>query len=73
MKIAKRLLLFTVTLVSTFFFVGILFFASPPQASAKEKKDLPSRSIAVYPEYTGVVVTQGDDVSVDLTVANRGR
>ncbi|OPX38003.1 MAG: hypothetical protein DRG82_08745 [Deltaproteobacteria bacterium] len=73
MKIAKRLLLFTVTLVSTFFFVGILFFASPPQASAKEKKDLPPRSIAVYPEYTGVVVTQGDDVSVDLTVANRGR
>jgi len=39
----------------------------------KEKKDLPPRAIEVAPEYTGVIVPAGDDVSIDITVANQGR
>ncbi|MBW2094865.1 MAG: hypothetical protein JRI80_08245 [Deltaproteobacteria bacterium] len=73
MKLAKSWIWFTVTLITTFFFVGMLFLLSPSPTMAKEKKDLPPRSIAVYPEYTGVVVSQGEEVSIDLTVANRGR
>jgi uncharacterized membrane protein len=39
----------------------------------EKKKELPERSIAVSPEYTGVIVQEGEDVSIDLTVANRGK
>ena len=39
----------------------------------EKKKELPERSIAVSPEYTGVIVQEGEDVSIDLTVADRGR
>jgi uncharacterized membrane protein len=39
----------------------------------EEKKDLPARGISVTPEYTGVVVSKGDDISLDVTVTNRGR
>ncbi|HDZ91079.1 MAG TPA: hypothetical protein ENH37_10455 [Deltaproteobacteria bacterium] len=39
----------------------------------KEKKDLPPRAISVAPEYTGVVVPQGEDVNIDLTVHNQGQ
>ncbi len=40
----------------------------------EEKKDLrPERGIAVYPEYTGVTVTKGETVKMDLTVDNKGR
>lgn len=72
MKFAKRSLWVTVILFTTFF-MGMVSSLIPPPALAKEKKDLPLRSISVYPEYTGIVVSQGEDVSVDLTVANRGR
>jgi len=73
MKFEKRNLLFTSAMVAILFLICMLLFPLSPPASAKEKKDLPARSIAVYPEYTGVVVKQGEDVSVDLTVSNRGR
>ena len=39
----------------------------------ENKKDLPPRAISISPEYTGVVVTKGKDVSMDLTVTNGGR
>jgi uncharacterized membrane protein len=39
----------------------------------EKKKDLPPRAIVVAPEYTGVVVGEGEDVSVDLIIRNRGR
>ncbi len=39
----------------------------------EKKKDLPPRGIAIATEYTGVVVPEGDDVSIDLTVTNKGR
>jgi uncharacterized membrane protein len=39
----------------------------------KEKKDLPQRQISVAPEYTSITVPEGEEVSIDLTVANQGR
>jgi uncharacterized membrane protein len=52
-------------------FAATLF--SPPVYGETPKKDLPPRAISVSPEYTGVVVPRGDDVSIDLTVANQGQ
>lgn len=47
----------------------------PPGAvgAERDKKDLPPRAINVAPEYTGVIVPAGEDVSIDITVANQGR
>jgi uncharacterized membrane protein len=56
--------------------LGILFFfaaASAQGAEDKEKKDLPERAINLSAEYTGVVVPQGESVSLDLTVADNGK
>jgi uncharacterized membrane protein len=40
----------------------------------KEKKDLrPERGIAIYTEYSGVVVSKGETVKMDLTLENKGR
>jgi uncharacterized membrane protein len=53
----------------------ILCFVLPSYIFAQEeKKDLrPERGIAVYPEYSGVTVSRGEDVKMDLTVDNKGR
>ncbi len=53
----------------------VLFFAGSPAQGAedKEKKDLPDRAINLFSEYTGVVVPQGESVSLELTVADNGR
>jgi len=40
---------------------------------AEDKKDLPPRAISIAPAYTGVIVPEGDDASVDLDVKNGGR
>ena len=40
---------------------------------SKDKKDLPPRAISIAPDYTGVIVDQGDDVSIDVKVYNNGR
>ena len=40
---------------------------------ASEKKDLPERLVRVYPEYTGVVIDEGEGVSIDLFVKNGGK
>jgi uncharacterized membrane protein len=42
-------------------------------AAEETKKPLPPRAISVAPEYTSVVLTKGEDVSLDLTVANGGQ
>ncbi len=40
----------------------------------EEKKDLrPERGIAIYTEYSGVVVPRGETVKMDLTLENKGR
>lgn len=41
--------------------------------SEEKKRDLPQRAISIAPEYTGIVVSKGESVSIDLTVANGGR
>jgi len=58
-----------VLLCIVFFFVG----SSAPAAEDKEKKDLPDRAISLFSEYPGVVVSQGESVSIELTVADNGR
>ena len=45
----------------------------PAWSSDEKKKDLPPRAISIAPEFTGVVVSQGEDVNMDLTVTNGGR
>lgn len=73
MKFVKSGMLFPTVAAMTLLLMGALLFCASPLALAKEKKELPARSIAVYPEYTGIVVPQGKNVSMDMTVANRGR
>jgi len=58
------------------FLVAALLIAgpvSPALGAEKAKKDLPERSITVASEYTGVVLAQGDEASIDLIVTNGGR
>ncbi len=50
-----------------------LIWFVPSAVGEKEDKRLPERDISVFTEYTAVVVPGNDDISVDLTVANRGR
>jgi uncharacterized membrane protein len=57
-------------------FMAALFVLTLFSASAfgeTQKRDLPPRAISVSPEYTGVVIPQGNDVSIDLMVSNRGQ
>lgn len=69
------------TVVAIGIFLFILGILSPVTAAYSaygdekedKKKDLPPRAISIAPEYTGVVISKGDDVSIDITVANRGR
>ena len=62
-------------LFSVFLTALVLFLIIPSLGLAQEeKKDTrPERGIAVYPEYTGVTVTKGETVKMDLTVDNKGR
>jgi uncharacterized membrane protein len=71
MKWSKGCFSFFVATIGFFLFVGGLNF--PVFAHEEEKKDLPPRAISVAPEYSGVIVAQGEDVSIDLKVANKGR
>ena len=50
------------------FFLPLLLLAH------EEKKDLrPERGIAGYPEYSGVIVSKGEAVKMDLILENKGR
>ena len=44
-----------------------------PAFGEENKRQLPAREISVAPEYTGIVVQQGENVSLDLKVRNGGR
>lgn len=56
------------------FAASAVFLSSPAVwGTEKEKKDLPQRQISVAPEYTAITVPEGEEVSVDLTVANQGK
>ena len=52
--------------------VSLVF--SPMTWAEEEKKDLrPERGMAVYPEYSGVIVSKGESVRMDLILDNKGR
>jgi len=48
-------------------------FTFPATIRGEEERELPPRKISVAPEYPGIVVAEGKDVSIDLTVTNGGR
>ncbi len=57
-----------------FMTVFLVFMCLASFASAEEKeRNLPARGISVAPEYTGVVISQDEDASVDLIVKDLGR
>ncbi len=58
------------TFLTALFF--LLFFLCP-SVMGQDKKDLPERAISVFPEYTGIVIPQGEAVDMDLIVVNGGR
>ena len=61
------------------YFVAIVIFAcgvqysAPLAYSSEKKKDLPPRGISIAPEFTGIVIFEGEDFTMDLTVTNLGR
>ena len=71
----KRNGLWLLTAMVFFVFTLCTALVLPSRAMGEEKnkKDLPPRAISVAPEYTGVIVPVGEDVSIDITVANQGR
>jgi len=71
MKWSKGGFSFYAALIAFCLVAGALIF--PAYGQEKEKKDLPPRGISVAPEYSGVIAAQGEDVSIDIKVINRGR
>ncbi|NNG08393.1 MAG: hypothetical protein HKM90_11760 [Desulfobacteraceae bacterium] len=71
MKLSKGGFSFYVGIIGLCLIAGGLTF--PAYGHEEEKKDLPPRAISVAPEYSGVIVSQGENVSVDLKVFNKGR
>ena len=61
------------------YFVAIVIFAcgiqysAPLAYSSEKKKQLPPRGISIAPEFTGIVIFEGEDFTMDLTVTNLGR
>ncbi|MBW2302174.1 MAG: hypothetical protein JRF57_00525 [Deltaproteobacteria bacterium] len=56
------------------FLLAMIFVSYPAYAYGEDdKKQLPPREISVAPEYTGVIVQKGEDVSLDLNVKNGGQ
>ena len=63
---------FFVSLIFAFMFICELLYTGS-FAHGDENKDLPLRNISVFLDSTGIVVYRGDDISIDMTVDNRGR
>jgi len=64
------------TSVSIFLFFVLIFclILSSLAFAQEEKKDLrPERGIAVFPEFSGVIVPKGETVRMDLILENKGR
>jgi uncharacterized membrane protein len=71
MRWSKGGFFFCVTMIGLCLIAGPLSF--PAYGHEEGRKDLPPRGISVAPEYSGVIVAQGEDVSVDLKVVNKGK
>jgi uncharacterized membrane protein len=69
MKMMRRSYLVLSVLVTMCFIIVSL----QPAVLADEKDKRPPRAIEIYPEYPGVVVSQGEGVRMDIRVANKGR
>jgi uncharacterized membrane protein len=69
MKMVNRPYLI-LSLVATICFILVSF---QPAVVAAEQDKRPPRAIEIHPEYPGVVVSQGDEVRMDIRVANKGR
>jgi uncharacterized membrane protein len=67
------LLLLTAMVVFLFTLWPAVYSVPVARGDETAKKELPARAIEVAPDYNGVVVAKGEDVSIDLTVANKGR
>ena len=72
MRVARCGFSIVIALIMTLVLGGSGIAISSARA-AEDKKDLPPRAISIAPAYTGVIVPQGKDVSVDLDVKNGGR
>jgi uncharacterized membrane protein len=62
--------------ILSIFLVFLIFYLILPSLilAQEEKKDLrPERSIAVFPEFSGVVVPRGETVRMDLILEDKGR
>ncbi len=70
-KVAQRTRILTRLLVAALLVAGpaVAFAADEPA----KRDDRPARGIAIYSDYSGVVVPVGENVRMDLTVENKGR
>ncbi len=61
--------------ISLVIFSLVCFFASSSVLAQadKEKDNRPERGIGIYTEYSGIFVTPGEPVRMDLTVDNKGK
>ena len=71
MRWSKGRFFFYVAIIGLCLIAGGLSF--PTYGHEEEKKDLPPRGISVAPEYSGVIAAQGEDVSVDIKLVNKGK
>jgi uncharacterized membrane protein len=69
MKMLRRSYLVLSLLVT----MCLIMVSVQPAVLADEKDTRPPRAIEIYPEYPGVVVSQGEEVRMDIRVANKGR
>jgi len=72
MKKSKAKVFFSVMAISVAVSL-VLCSVSSAREDDDDEKDLPPRAISIAPEYTGVVVPEGEDVSIDVVVRNGGR
>ncbi len=70
-QVAQRTRILTRLLVAALIIAGpaVAFAADEPP----KRDDRPARGIAIYSDYSGVVVPVGENVRMDLTVENKGR